>query len=131
MLYLDSSALVKLVIEERGSAQLVALVAHGSELISSALAAVEVPRALERRGADGAVVGRGDRLLSRIHLRDLDAQVIAAARGIPARVRSLDAIHLATALSFGASLEALVAYDRRLLDAARAAGLTVASPGAR
>lgn len=130
MLYLDSSALVKLVIDERGSAELQAYLREQEiELASATLAAIEVPRALERRGAGPEVLEMADLVLERVDLHRLDEGVIAAARQIPPHVRSLDAVHLATAITARAAIAGFVAYDRRLLDAAREHGFAVAAPG--
>lgn len=95
MIYLDSSALVKLVVEEPESQELQDFLRDRPDsLVSSVLAAIEVPRALERRRADTEVLARGDSVLRNLDLLELDAVVLAATRGVPAQVRSLDAIHL-------------------------------------
>ncbi|MEU7590157.1 type II toxin-antitoxin system VapC family toxin [Micromonospora sp. NPDC049230] len=134
MIYLDSAAVVKLVRQEACSADLVSwLNAQGDvPLVSSALVEVEVPRAL-RRSAPQALIGV-PAAVGRLFRLEIDGTVraTAAAFADPA-LRSLDAIHLATAQVLasesGTALIAFVSYDRRLLDCAKAAGLPVASPG--
>jgi predicted nucleic acid-binding protein len=91
---------------------------------------VEVARALLRRGAaSAALVGAVGETLERLAIVELDAGVAADAGSLrPPGLRSLDAIHLASALAIGSELSAFVTFDVRLADAARAAGLEVASP---
>jgi uncharacterized protein len=134
VIYLDSAAVVKLVRQESHSVDLVAwLDGHRDvPLVSSALVEVEVPRAL-RRSAPQALVGV-PAAVGRLFRLEIDATIraTAAAFGEPT-LRSLDAIHLATAQVLaneaGATLTAFVTYDQRLLASARAAGLPIASPG--
>ena len=95
--------------------------------VASELLAVEVLRACARYGDDA--LGRATVALDSISLIPVDREVIRAAAALqPTELRSLDAIHLATALSLGDDLGVVVAYDRRLVAAARAEGLAVASP---
>lgn len=127
VLYVDSSALVKLVVEEVETEALTAVLADALRLASSALARVEVTR-VARRSAGGAVE-RADRLFERIALLPLDEVVLSVATTVgPRSLRSLDALHLASALSLGDDLSALVGYDRRLRDSAEAAGLRTLAP---
>lgn len=130
MIYLDSSALVKLVREEPESATLQAWLDARSEsiLCSSALCRVEVPRAVAELGDDAR--SRAHDVLDDLVQLPLTEQILDAAGSLPGRLRSLDAIHLAAALRLRANLTAVVGYDRRLLDPAAAAGLPVTSPGA-
>lgn len=132
MLYLDSSALVKLVIRERESGDLQERLRESrSEMsLSSLVAAVEVPRAVARATDEHAAVRRADEVLAAVDLRQLDEDVIAAAGTVGADVRSLDAIHLGTAITLRDDIDAFIAYDRRLLEAAQAAGLPAVAPGA-
>lgn len=124
--YLDSSAIVKLVVEEPESAAL-RLYLRRRTVVASALAKVEVARALLPFGP--AVQRRGADVLSRIDLVRLNDRVLTAAGAIlPADLRSLDAIHLATALLLGPQLASVVTYDERLADAARANGCRVVAP---
>ncbi|MDE2659588.1 MAG: type II toxin-antitoxin system VapC family toxin [Acidobacteriota bacterium] len=128
MIYLDSSAIVKLVVPEPESEALRQHLAPTGDWISSALARIEVLRALGRRNLPGESVRAAERMLSRIALVPLDDRVLSAAAEVePAGLRSLDAIHLATALSlFG--LGSFVTYDQRLLASASAAGLRAMAP---
>ena len=134
MIYLDSAAVVKLVRQEANSADLVAWInAQGdAPLVSSALVEVEVPRAL-RRSAPQALVGV-PAAVGRLFRLEIDSTIRATAAAFAEpTLRSLDAIHLATAQVLvnesGSALLAFVTYDRRLLDCAKAAGLPTASPG--
>lgn len=134
MIYLDSAAVIKLLRRETATEELVAWLNErpGMSLVASALVEVEVPRAL-RRAAPQALVGVPT-VLSRLYRVEIDATVRAAAGTYPEpMLRSLEAIHLATAeilaRQAGSDFTAFVTYDRRLLDAAKAAGLPVASPG--
>lgn len=132
MIYLDTAALVKLVRRETESDDLFDWInAHrGTMLVSSALAEVELPRAL-RRTEPGLLAGVPG-VLGRIALYEIDGLVRATAAAYPdALLRSLDAIHLATAhAALGDALTAFVTYDKRLLAAAEAVGLPTAQPGA-
>jgi predicted nucleic acid-binding protein len=88
----------------------------------------EAIRACARYGEVYAAQARLD--LQRLSLLPIDQQVIDHAATLPpASLRSLDAIHLATALSLGDDLGILIAYDERLVSAARDSGLPVATPG--
>jgi predicted nucleic acid-binding protein len=130
LIYLDSSALVKLAHVEAESLQLEEWLAgcRSQRRVASTLVEVEVPRALRRRTPD--IVLRTAAVLSNVDLLDIDSGIRAAAAAFPdPMLRSLDAIHLATALRFRAELSAVVSYDRRLLDAATAVGLPAVSPG--
>lgn len=129
MLYLDTSALVKLVRIEQETAALEQWLTErpAAPWVTSALAEVELPRAL--RFADPASLINVPGVLATIDLVEIDATVRTNAAAIsPPTVRSLDAIHLATALEFAADLEALVTYDKRLGEAAQSAGLSWAAP---
>ena len=129
MIYLDSAAVVKLVHAEAESAALRSWLGERAESgwISSVLTEIESFRALARY-APGAV-SRLPAVLDQVDLIDLDSRIrILAQAAEPVTVRSLDAIHLGTALHSRAGLTSFVTYDKRLLDAARAAGLPVDSP---
>lgn len=128
LLYLDSSALAKLVAEEPETAALLDFLAGWPHRVSSALARVEVLRAVKRAGAGPAVRQRAVRVLARVSLVQVDEQVlVAAARLAPPELRTLDAIHLATARSL-AGLAGMVTYDTRLGRAATRSRLRVWSP---
>lgn len=129
-LYADASALVKLVVEERESPALEELVTlRKPRLATCALAVVEVLRAVRIAGLGGEGASRARRYLDAAELLDVDGQLLElAVSWTSASVRTLDAIHLASALRVGA--REMLVYDRRLADAAAAAGLEVLSPGA-
>jgi uncharacterized protein len=130
--YLDSSALVKLVVREAESPALEAhLDATTPALASSVVAQIELLRAVRRvLGSPSPEEKRARDLLSRLTLIEVDESVVANSIEVqPAALRTLDAIHLATARSVGGELSAFIAYDRRLLAAASEAGLPVRTPG--
>jgi predicted nucleic acid-binding protein len=126
--YVESSALVKLAIDEDESAALRAALSRAEHRVTSELALVEVPRGVARREGD-AGQARARAALLRFHLRPVDRSVLeAAARLQPGALRSLDAIHVATALTLETPDVVFYAYDRRSIEAAEANGLGVASP---
>ena len=129
LLYLDSSAVVKLVVAEPETPALLEFLAGWPHRVSSALAGVEVLRAVKRSGAGPAVRRRARRVLARVALIRIDDPVLAAAaRVAPPELRTLDAIHLATARSLD-GLAGIVTYDARLGRAASRVRLKVWSPG--
>ena len=131
MIYLDSAAVVKLVHAESESQALRDWLDERAETgwVSSALVEIESFRALARYAPEAVV--RLHPVLDLINLVDLDPGIRILAQAVrPATVRSLDAIHLATALQLRAQLTAFVTYDKRLADAARDAGLAVEMPSA-
>ncbi len=129
LVYLDSSALVKLVVKEPESTALGEFLHGHAERVSSALALSEVPRALRRAGFGTSERRRARQVLSRVALVDVDRRVLAAAAALdPPTLRTLDAIHLATALILREDLTALVTYDRWLAAAAERAHVEVLAP---
>lgn len=125
--YVDSSALVKLAVREPESAALRRYLRRRRPLVSSALARTEVVRALLPFGSDAARRGRD--VLARVDLLRVNDRVLDAAGLLaPADLRSLDAIHLASAEQFGTDLRAFVTYDERLANAAADRGLRVVQP---
>jgi uncharacterized protein len=125
--YLDSSAIVKLVVREPESAALRRYLRRRRPAVSSELATTEVARALLPLG--GPAVQRAKDVLARLDLMRVSDRVLAAAGELlPADLRSLDAIHLATAVQLGTDLARVVTYDDRMIVAARELGLPVASP---
>jgi predicted nucleic acid-binding protein len=129
MIYLDSAAVAKLVHAEPESPALRAWLGERAETgwVSSVLVEIESFRALARYAPEA--VTRLHPVLDQIDLVDLSARVRALAQTVrPVTVRSLDAIHLGTALSLRRGLASFVTYDKRLLDAATAAGLPAQSP---
>jgi uncharacterized protein len=129
MIYLDSAAIVKLAHAEPESAALRGWLDERAETpwISSVLTEIESFRALARYAPEAA--SRLPAVLDQVDLIDLDQPIRMLARAVtPATVRSLDAIHLGTALHSRSSLTSFVTYDKRLLDAAQAAGLPIDAP---
>jgi predicted nucleic acid-binding protein len=125
--YLDSSALVKLAVREGESAALRRYLRRRRPLVSSALARTEVARALMPLGAEA--VRHGQQVLSRVDLVRINDRILRAAGSLdPQELRSLDAIHLASARQFGQELAAIVTYDARMALAAEAIGCNVAHP---
>lgn len=125
-LYLDASALVKLVVPERETDALTAFVGRQGVLTSSSLARVEVMLAVRQHGAAAIATGRS--LVEQLDLVQLDDELLDMAAGIDMPLRSLDAIHVASALELGDTLEAFVTYDVQMTRAANALGLPVAAP---
>jgi predicted nucleic acid-binding protein len=128
-LYLDSSAFVKVLIAEPESGALRKFLSDGPERrVSSALIRAEALRAVRHLGSEAlATVREG---LRGVDLIAIDDRILDAA-GIlePAILRTLDAIHVATALAIGDDLSAVVTYDDRMTEAARLLGLPTVSPG--
>ncbi|WP_338677114.1 type II toxin-antitoxin system VapC family toxin [Streptomyces sp. SCSIO 30461] len=133
MIYLDSCALLKLVIPEPETASLrTFLSARAAEgHVTSALSQTEVARALVRAGADPEVGDAAEELLDRMLRIRITDPVLRAAGMFPIRhLRTLDAVHLASAEYLEQALTAFVTYDKRLASAAMERGLPVESPGA-
>ncbi len=128
--YLDASALVKLATPEAETDALRAYCATHDVRITNRVATVEVRRALLRRGVESAALADSvAEVFAGLGIAELDAGIADdAGRLGPASLRSLDAIHLASALALGDELDAFVTYDVRQADAARAAGLEVIAP---
>ncbi|HEY8921798.1 MAG TPA: type II toxin-antitoxin system VapC family toxin [Candidatus Limnocylindria bacterium] len=125
--YLDASAAVKLVVSEPESASVRMFLAGEVSRVSSRVLAVELIRAVIR--GSPASLDQARSLLGVIEFIELDEEVAERAAGLePAALRSLDAIHLATALALGEDLDAFVTYDARQGDAARTLGLIVEAP---
>ena len=124
--YLDASALVKLLVTETESIALRAFLESHERRFANRMAQVEVARAVTRAAVRGASVSDA---FAGVELIELDVHIAerAATMG-PSILRSIDAIHLASALAVADELEALVTYDARLADAARGVGLTVIAP---
>lgn len=129
--YLDSSAIVKLAVEEVGSIELRAYL-HGCDRWSSELALAEVSRALIDDDLNSPERARraATFVLSRFGLIGLDRPTLMLAGRLPGSgLRTLDALHVASALRFGHTLRAFVTYDARQAVAASRAGLNVVGPG--
>jgi len=128
MRFLDSSAIVKLVLDEFGSAGLKSYL-ENRQFAASELARTEVIRAVARRAPSHLELAF-DIVEQAKLIQPTRALLDTAARLSSPSLRSLDAIHLASALELRDELTVFVAYDDRLLDAASALGMSVASPGA-
>jgi predicted nucleic acid-binding protein len=124
VLYLDASAITKLVIAEPESETLLSAV-RGNTLISSRVVVVEIGKAVAR--ADPTVDPQP--VLARVAFVELDADLAQIAAGTgSAALRTLDAIHVASALRVGGEIAGFITYDERQAAAAQSAGLTVISP---
>jgi hypothetical protein len=127
--YVDSSALLKLVVVEPETSVLEADLAGRDGLVVSRLAALECRRAA-RRISNTRVLQTVEQVLDAVYLIEITPAILdRAAIADPPLLRSLDAIHLATALSIEETDLEVITYDRRLADAARSSGLRVAQPG--
>jgi uncharacterized protein len=128
LIYLDTSTALKLVKQESESAAASAFIGDRTDLMSSALLAVEARRGTLRN--DPTALPRVDVVLSRVDMIGISDAVIESASRLPdVMLRSLDAIHLATALLVREELDVLLTYDARLRTAAEAHGLPTAAPG--
>jgi len=125
-IYLDSSALVKLVLREPESDALGAELGRFAAHVTSVIGAIELQRAVRRAGLPPA---QAEAVLARVGLVALDESVREQAMliGDPL-LRTLDAIHLATAISIAGELDGFACYDTRLAGEAARAGLTVLAP---
>ncbi len=129
MIYLDTSAFLKTVLAEPQSAALGTYFGtfDAPRFISSALLAVEARRSVLRN--DPAALPRTDLALLRIEQVELSTGVLETASRLPDPVlRTLDTIHVATALLIREDVDVLVSYDERMLAAAAAHGLATAAP---
>ena len=126
--YLDSSAFVKLVVAEPESRALRRAIARWPQHASSTLLRTETIRALRRSGNTGQVPA-ARRLLRGVRMVRIGEPLLDWAADLePSELRTLDAIHLASALEIGQDLGVMIAYDIRLKIAAQAYGLAVESP---
>jgi predicted nucleic acid-binding protein len=127
--YLESSAIVKLVALEAETSALEADLANRDGLLTSRLAATEISRAA-RRSKNKRILQQADDVLESFVIVEVTTSILAAAGSLdPAGLRTLDAIHLATAASLGMNEVDFICYDDRLAAAARTLGLTVVRPG--
>jgi predicted nucleic acid-binding protein len=125
--YLDSSAIVKLVVREPETTALRRYLKRRRPLVSSALARAEVRRALLPAGSEA--LARGRQTLARLELLRVNDRVLnTAGTLLPIELRSLDAVHLATAQQLGDDLGAMVTYDDRMAEAATRLGHHVVVP---
>lgn len=128
--YIDTSALAKLIIIEAESATLKAWIDDQRPvLISSPITSTEITRTVNRREPES--LGLVPRILSGITFVPMDTETLRFAGIIgPVTLRSIDAIHVATAIRSGKYVSSIVTYDKRMAEAARLNGVTVISPGA-
>jgi predicted nucleic acid-binding protein len=126
VLYVDTSAAVKLVLAEAETDALSDFLAAAERpLVTSRAGVVELRRVARRGGANG---DRADALAASFAVIELDAAVESVAVRLDLELRALDAIHLASALAAGDTLAGFVCYDTRLGAAAAREGLTVVAP---
>lgn len=124
--YVDASALVKLILDEVDAGAMRRWYVEADRIACSVIGAIETRRAVARKVERSE---RVDLVLRSVVTLEVDAVVTAtASRVMPIGLRTLDAIHIATALALGSELDAFVTYDDRLADAARAVGLPVVRP---
>lgn len=128
MIYLDTSAAMKALVLEEGSEPVRRLFAGSEPLVSSRLLAVELHAAAHRRGLS---VAGAEELLERVSLVSLDDGILDDAVALRTGLRSLDALHLATALLLGKAVTSFLAFDDELNGAARRNGLTLHPASAR
>ena len=127
LVYADSSALVKLIVEEMESEAARVYLRGDVTVVVSRVGLIEASRAVRR--SETLTPAPWDELVTSITIRELDASISDRAALLePALLRTLDAVHLATALELRTELDAFITYDARLADAARAHRLPVVSP---
>ena len=127
--YLDSSAILKYIFAEPERPALVK--ALTSQAISSELARLEVKRAVYRINPKDIILANEE--LSRINFVSISNQVLGVAESFTSSVTlaTLDAIHVATAITLGKGIEGIITYDKRMISNAKTMGIEVLSPGAK
>lgn len=129
ILYLDSSALVKLIVPEAETVPLLRFMLSWPYRLASQVGFVEVHRAVRRVSRDYELQRRAEEVLSTIHFMDIYMDILGEASLLePLHLRSMDAIHIASALSLGREVGGFVTYDRNMTDAARRVKLNVLAP---
>ena len=124
--YVDASALVKLILVEPESHAVHRWFVEAPRVATSRVGIVETLRAASRRDHDPA---HRDHVIADVSVFELDADIAAVAASVGGpHLRTLDAIHIATALALAPDLEAFVTYDERMAEAARSLGLPVVRP---
>lgn len=131
-LYLDTSAIVKLVLDEAESSALLAVIAETEHLVSSVVGEIETRRVVARvPDTEGILSSVMEQVLARMSVVPLSGYLVASAGALaPPELRTLDAIHLATALAITEELRGIAVYDHRLASAAAARGLAIVAPEA-
>lgn len=130
MIYFDTSAIMRLIMPHDWTESLAAYLAGLANLpwVTSVIGVVETHRSLAREGASEEEFAIGDRYLAEFRKVGVTDNVVRSAIALPSRtLKSLDAVHVASALEAGAFV--LVTYDKAMIKAARTAGLRTASPG--
>ena len=128
-MYLDSSALVELVLPEAETVGLLGSLSRWRHHVSSQLAVVEVLRATRRASPEPRVLARAREVLASLDLIELTEEVLKDAAALdPVFLRSLDAILLASARYLGTSLDSMIVYDRTMAEAAKELGFSVLAP---
>ena len=126
--YLDSSALAKLVVREPESHDLRHFLTQSRLMVTSVISATEIRRAAQR--ISNVAVEATPRVMSIVAQMDVTRDLLlAAAKVQPAHLRTLDAIHLATAMDLSSELDSFITYNIKLAEAAVLAGLRVEQPG--
>jgi len=130
VIYLDASALITLVTGRPFAPELRDFLAHSPEVPmgTSTIGFVETVRTLDRVGSYPTAMQ--DLLASFTEILVTD-EIRDAAASLPGGVRTLDAVHIASAQAIGEALAVLVSYDKQMLDVAHAMGIPIASPGLR
>ncbi len=124
--YVDSSALTKLVLDEPESAAMRRWYVEAEQVLCSRIGIIETRRAVARGRYEP---GHLDVIMASLQIVELEPGIARQAASVgPATLRTLDAIHLATAVALRSEVGAFVTYDDRLAEAARAAGLPVVRP---
>lgn len=128
MIYLDASALVTLVTGRPNARELREFLAQSPEMPmgTSTIGFIETVRTLDRVGSYPTAMR--DLLASFTEILVTD-EIRDAAAVLPGNVRTLDAVHIASAQAIGETLAFLVSYDRRMLDIAHSVGIPIAAPG--
>ena len=127
--YLDSSAILKYVFAEPERPAMVK--ALTSQAISSELARLEVKRAVFRINPKDIDLANEE--LSRINFVSISNQVLTVAESFTGSITlaTLDAIHVATAITLGHQIEGIITYDKQMIANAAVMGIKVLSPGAK
>jgi predicted nucleic acid-binding protein len=129
LVYLDATAIVKLVVHEAESTALLDHIGTAPHVATSVMGVVEVARALARAKAPESVMKSWDAVRRGLDLVPFGPATAARAETLgPPLLRALDAVHVASALDLQPHVREVVTYDARMGHAARAAGLTVVSP---